>query len=52
MVKCPLCKESKYIHYLPLKIKEKTLTYVGCSKCCYCKLLREDIDAILGWKKQ
>jgi hypothetical protein len=45
MTKCPLCKETKYIRYTPVKIKGKVLTYIGCTKCCYCKLLREEMDS-------
>lgn len=44
MTKCPLCKETKYVRYIPIKTKSKIFTYVGCSKCCYCKLIREEID--------
>jgi hypothetical protein len=46
MTKCPLCKETRYIRYIPIRTKSKILTYVGCSKCCFCKLIREEADML------
>mgnify|MGYP000908172139 CR=1 FL=1 len=46
--KCPFCKESKYIRYVKVRTKSRILTYVGCSniKCCYCKLVRDEVDPL------